>query len=541
MFGVSDEYIAAMQSGIRIDKVYGRIFLKDGTKIDVDDSMIVQKSLSTNRRVFSGTSFDLGTFDASSMKISLRDKDALSHDYAGAAIVLRYSVAVAKNENGEREWEDVPLGVYYVDGQTTSRIGSVVHLKAYDSAAKFDVVRPDLSSQTTLYGAVLALCSYVGVGCATSEVQFNAFPNATITPDFSSEQIQSARDVIMWIAQTTGSHAMIDLYGRLVFKRYLLSTESTYDREITARQRKKIEFSDTKTYWTYYAGYSGGVRKNYYNKIQTADRHIKEGALSLPENPLIATLAVAQQDDVNIALLNGRSEPTRYIKAEVFSDPSIEPLDVLAFSGGLIDVGEPVLSVCTEITWKYRSTGTIICGNIEEYAEEAKPAADVALLSDDEEQVAKESNDTSSDDVIERVAPKSQMEKRLDALENSVRNNTTEVVKFLNYSAPAPLGLSWFGDGLRVAYSAGGWSDVSYIPFGMSAEDNLMIKLNGNTLTYQSGTFEFSSVDGWGWKYLMSTGRFYVKLSTDSGFTEMLTMADDGLYYKGRRLKFADE
>ena len=82
------------------------------------------------------------------------------------------------------------------------------------------------------------------------------------------------------------------------------------------------------------------------------------------------SLTSEQQAAINQSYLENRSYPTRYIKASGVSDPAVEPFDVVAFSGGNIDVGQ-IINVATQVTWKFRSGGTIYCASVDEYSESA--------------------------------------------------------------------------------------------------------------------------------------------------------------------------
>lgn len=410
MFPVSDAYLAAMRSPVITDKVYGWIKTKSGEVIEVSDEKIQQNSLVITRKTC-GSQFDIGTFNAAQMSVTLYDDAAYDREYGGAVIILRYSVLVDKPNN---TWEDVPLGTFYVDGQAAVRKSDRVTLKAYDYTLNFDIQPPDLSTVTSLLEAITAIRQTVNIGAAFTDEEFLALPNSDIKPDFTNARIQSCRDVIMWVAQAVGCCAFVDNLGKLALKRYSYAGGSDYVRYIDENERTKIEFTDTRTYLAYLQSYCDGEVKLYEKVSQWtgADApHIQEGALSLPENPVLFALSAEEQDTVNNNLLSSRAYPTRYIKSDGFVDPAIELLDTLAFRGGTIDIGQ-IISVCTEIKWRYRGVGTIVCNNFEEYTDTAS-AADAITVTDE---IAEQANITPM-----RTPPKSQIEKRIDALEQAIR------------------------------------------------------------------------------------------------------------------------
>lgn len=417
MYPVSDKYIEAMRAPVREDRITGGIRLKDGTIIPVDDTVIIRKSLTVTRRVSNSSKFDIGTANSAEMRLKIRDDEAYDHDFGGAAISLKYGVVTAVADDGTKTWEDVPLPPFYVDGGEAARKRNMVSLIAHDTLSRLTVDKGSPPT-TSLFAALQYFCGRCNVGIAISESSFNALPNADIIPDFSAESIQTCWDGVMWIAQTVNCCAFADYRGLVQLKQYKYEGGNSYDRLITAKERTTIEYSDTRTYLAYLQSYEGGDVK-LYSKVSkwtgTDAPHTKEGALCLPKNPIVQALTTEQQAAINNSYLNNRSYPTRYIKASGVSDPAIEPYDVVAFSGGNIDIGQ-IISVATQVTWKFRNGGTIYCANVDEYADTAddtstQSASGITVFSADGE-VAPQSDDTT----LMRTQPKSQLEKQIDEL-----------------------------------------------------------------------------------------------------------------------------
>ena len=412
MYPVSEKYIEAIRAPVREDRITGGIRLKDGTIIPVDDSIIVQKSLTVTRKVSSSSKFDIGTVNSAEMRIKIRDAKAYDHDFGGAVISLKYGIVTATADDGSETWEDVPLPPFYVDGGEAARKQNMVSLTAHDTLSRLAVDKGSPPT-TSFYAALTYFCNRCNVGVAISESDFNALPNADITPDFSAESIQSCWDGVMWIAQTVNCCAFADYRGLVQLKQYKYEGGDNYDRLITGKERTNIEYSDTRTYLAYLQSYEGENVK-LYSRVKTwtgTDApHIKEGALNLPKNPVVQSLSAEQQAAINQSYLNNRSYPTRYGKASGVPDPAIEPLDVLAFSGGTIDIGQ-IISVATQVTWKYRNGGTIYCANADEYSDAADGTSAIATLSL-ESDVAEQSDEAP----VMRTQPKSQTEKQIDEL-----------------------------------------------------------------------------------------------------------------------------
>ena len=412
MYPVSEKYIEAIRAPVREDRITGGIRLKDGTIIPVDDSIIVQKSLTVTRKVSSSSKFDIGTVNSAEMRIKIRDPKAYDHDFGGAVISLKYGIVTAAADDGSGTWEDVPLPPFYVDGGEAARKQNMVSLIAHDTLSRLAVDKGSPPT-TSLYAALTYFCNRCNVGVVISESDFNALPNADITPDFSAESIQSCWDGVMWIAQTVNCCAFADYRGLVQLKQYKYEGGDNYDRLITGKERTNIEYSDTRTYLAYLQSYEGENVK-LYSRVKTwtgTDApHIKEGALNLPKNPVVQSLSAEQQAAINQSYLNNRSYPTRYVKASGVPDPAIEPLDVLAFSGGTIDIGQ-IISVATQVTWKYRNGGTIYCANVDEYSDTADGTSAIAALS-----LEGDAAEQSDEAPVMRTQPKSQTEKQIDEL-----------------------------------------------------------------------------------------------------------------------------
>ena len=412
MYPVSEKYIEAIRAPVREDRITGGIRLKDGTIIPVNDSIIVQKSLTVTRKVSSSSKFDIGTVNSAEMRIKIRDPKAYDHDFGGAVISLKYGIVTAAADDGSETWEDVPLPPFYVDGGEAARKQNMVSLTAHDTLSRLAVDKGSPPT-TSFYAALTYFCNRCNVGVAISESDFNALPNADITPDFSAESIQSCWDGVMWIAQTVNCCAFADYRGLVQLKQYKYEGGDNYDRLITGKERTTIEYSDTRTYLAYLQSYEGENVK-LYSRVKTwtgTDApHIKEGALNLPKNPVVQSLSAEQQAAINQSYLNNRSYPTRYVKASGVPDPAIEPLDVLAFSGGTIDIGQ-IISVATQVTWKYRNGGTIYCANVDEYSDTADGTSAIAALS-----LEGDAAEQSDEAPVMRTQPKSQTEKQIDEL-----------------------------------------------------------------------------------------------------------------------------
>lgn len=581
MYPVSDKYIAARRAAFKEERITGGIKLKDGTIIAVDDSVLVQGSLSITSKVCTNDRFDIGSANCSVMSLKIKDKNAYDHEFGGALIKLTYGIVVETAEDGTKTWESVPLPPFFVGASSESdscvRKRDMVTLKAYDTMSLLDINFPDTIPSDSMWSALVYVCNRAGIGLAITETDFSALPNSGIVPDFSGESIESCRDVVMWIAQTTGCCAFCDYRGLLMLKAYKYEGSNNYDRLFTANERTTIEYSDTRTYLAYLQAYVGDDKAQYSQVTTwtgTDAPHIKEGVLSLPKNPILQKLTTDQQEAINQSYFTNRSYPTRYIKADCFVDPALELLDVVAFSGGNIDVGQ-IINVATQIKWKYRGKGTIYCASVAEAAdtalEERSQSAEVVSLSALSD-TANTADAASESDII-KVQPRSQTEKQIDELaarsgvatklqSKGAAGWVTTDSKGAVFSKSGSVGaneeyahLDDSNGGFMIRNNRGGLLHLPGVDYTEMANakielmnynnglliQNNFIKLSGNTagLTVEGGEFSISNNviqlahgSNYLWITLESTGGF--KIETSGGIS--LSANSAGLYFNGAKI-----
>lgn len=417
MYPVSDAYLAARRSRVREERITGGIKLKDGTIIAIDDSVIIQNSLSISKKVCSSSKFDIGTMNCSVLEMKLVDDSAYDHEFGGALIRLKYGIVTGVDEDGNKVWEEVPLPPFFADGSEVTRKWNVITITAYDPISLLNIDYPDTIPTDSLYSALQYVCNRAGIGLAITEDEFSLLPNSSVKPDFSSAQVVSCLDVAMWIAQTVNCCGFVDHRGLLYLKQYNYAGGNNYDRLFTEDEIKDIKYSDTRTYLAYLQAYAGDKVK-LYSKVTawtgSDASHTKEGALSLPKNPILSGLTDEEQAAVNSSYLENRSYPTRYIKMTGWVDPALELMDVVAFSGKMIDVGQ-IINVATQIKWCYGKSGAIYCASVGERSETAGEASGAAVMA-----LAVTEEETSNS--INRVQPKSQIEKELDELRGKLNS-----------------------------------------------------------------------------------------------------------------------
>lgn len=341
--------------------INGIVTLTDGTEIEVTDKIITSNSLSI-RMSTSQSEFDVGSFNAAVMEITIIDDEALDHDFDGAEINLREIKGKGENIT------ETSLGLYYVNGEKTVRNRRIVKLVAQDKTALFDVEISEADRAVTEYTPLELLntaCLAAGVMLATTDL--SALPNYNAKINIKSAYIQTYRDVVMWIAQLLCSNAVINRAGELEIRRAkYISEEGTTtiinDYVSDGHDRVNIQFSDTRTYIKYLTAYSGTSVKEYVTEVTPDDTQIRYGMFSLPSNPLLESKSAEECDAINKEWHDYVDTfATRYIKATMFSNTEIKLGDTVKFRGGKVDVRKSIVGVVTSINWRYRGYTTIIC------------------------------------------------------------------------------------------------------------------------------------------------------------------------------------
>lgn len=352
--------------------IQGKITLKDGTEIEINDGTLVQNGLSFSMSTSSGGRFDVGTFNAAEIRIAIYDEEAAGHEFDAAVIELSEAAeGEAEGDEGDEEKTPVPLGTYYVDGTKTDRRNKMVKLTAYDAATLFDIAIEDGYRVLDTYsaeGIVTAACvAVMGTPPPYTVAIDPDLPNASVSGlSLKSEAVQTWRDAVMWAAQLVCANAVINRDGKLEFRRAKYSSDGETiqaDHEINGDQRISIRFSDIRTYIKYLTAYEADRKTaNYTSGYTASDTQARPAEFLLPENPLLIKKTKDEIREINkdwLRYIDGFKQ--REIKAELFGNPAIRLGDTCRFSGGTIDVRRSIVGVVTDIRMKYNGITTVIC------------------------------------------------------------------------------------------------------------------------------------------------------------------------------------
>ena len=406
MYNVSDTYKELIKAPVRYTGISGAVRLRDGTIIHLTDDNIAAGSLSITQKMNGRGDFRPGGVYSGELSCSLKGFSGKTSDLDGAAIRLAF-ILYHDSDMQAAKSETVPLGRFYVDGSSIKRRNDTVTLSAFDGMALFDVEATERSG--TLYELVCGACTAAGLSFGMTQTAFEALPNGTQSADINTARVQTERDLLMYVGMMTASFARISRSNELEF--VPLTCERNDGgvivpvREIAGNIRFNTDFSDDTTCIAKLFTRRNGAAVYSTSEISAGGSE-KLAVMELNENPLLAELS----DDVVAAVLNNELLQmykclNRVFDSSFTGDPALEIGDYVRLRGGAIDTDRGYATgMITSQIWRYRGQHTIKC---------SMPSS---LSAVEESAVAAYSAETYTGS-RQRTQPKSQLEKRMDAME----------------------------------------------------------------------------------------------------------------------------
>lgn len=370
MYAVSDAYKEAIEQDYQEWKVEVRVDYANGEQAIFDDDTIMNGIEISSQMVSGGANedeIDVGAVPAKSAALTLIDNNIDLHRYSGAKFSIFPSL---KLEDGE--YEEIPMGVFFVDSSKLSRFGNQISITGYDGMLSFRYVLTDnqraaLKGKTATEAAqILAAYSVCGF-----EQDLSGLPNGNIPLNFDSAQVETGWDGIMWIAQIMGCFGRINRVNNLEF--VPIMSKWTY-------------FNDEHTLGTIHSvrDIDGDHR---YDDLKFADDriHIVGVAMEGDDNKLVTCGRGGLADDANITItleknpiIEGCGKPLENIledileqlstayfyafRAVIENDPALDAGDVIRLTGGRINgtnQNNDLIGFITHSTWQYHGQQTI--------------------------------------------------------------------------------------------------------------------------------------------------------------------------------------
>ena len=194
--------------------------------IHLTEKDILQGGLTIDRYCVSGSRIEIGSAIASELALTLDNNDGRFNDVVFEGAELFVKIGIKKWE--ARRWENavihyIPMGYFTVDN--SPRKLASISLSALDRMVMFDKeCRPsDLSFPINIADLLVRICSKCNVTLATDSRELT---NAQyIVKSFPEGENITYRQILMWIAEITGTCAYIDWNGHLRLEWY--SNESS--------------------------------------------------------------------------------------------------------------------------------------------------------------------------------------------------------------------------------------------------------------------------------------------------------------------------
>ena len=555
MYDVSEKYTSLIKSPVRYTGRRGAIRLKDGSTISINDDDIAAGSLSITHKMNGRGDLRPGGVYSGELSVTLKDFHGTTGDLDGAVIKLTFvlfhdsSMLLSKSEM-------IPLGSYYVDGSSIKRRSKEVSFSAYDGMAVFDIAATERTGK--LYELVTGACDAAGIEIGMSEPEFEALPNGGRTATVNTARIQTERDLLMYVGMMTASFARISRGYKLEFVPLTcIRTPGgviTPVREIAGNIRYNTEFSDDVTCIAKLFTRRNG--KAVFSTMNvTAGGSEKLTGLELNENPLLAEL----DDSDVVSVLNSELSElyqclNRVYDSDFNGDPALDVGDYVRLSGGAIDTSRGYATgMITSQTWRYRGQHTIKC---------TMPSSLTAVSSIDLQSSAVAVYSDTGMPGNQRVQPKSQLEKRVDALEARGGGDMQKLhTKGTNYYAKTDEKGVQFGvggdDGKEAPFAyltgtaSGGFELSAYGPYLLSVSGDGFAIVNGRSQAQFSvpGTGDgealrmLTTVGGSDTKFIINTGvsinifpgGFYIDCGKQDKLLS-LTVKDGELYFQGKKV-----
>lgn len=317
MYNVSEAYLAAMQSAVQVTRLTFTV-----NNVAYTEDNILQGTFKITNQCTDTSDITLGAVYVGELTATLRGVNIPRNSWRGVTIVPTFHMLTDADED---TWESVPLGIYVV--QEASWSASGVDIKAYDNMRLLD--RRVSMSQTAgyLYDFLVVLSQDCGITLGQTEQQIKALPNGNVYFRlFGDNDIDTYRDLLSWIAQTSGGFATINRAGELEIRTYGQTAVDTLDR--TGRLRGAI-FSDYVTSYTglSYVDMASKTTKYYSVEADTG------ATMNLGQNPFL--------QDSNTTAISNLLECLSDITYVPFKaqnsvrDISYDLGDVIAFTDGL--------------------------------------------------------------------------------------------------------------------------------------------------------------------------------------------------------------
>lgn len=334
MYAVSEQYKAAMKQPVQRFRMTGTI----GDHPFTDDN-ILAGSFSITNQCTGNDEITIGQVYVGELDVTFMNMPISRYGWKGLEIRPVFGMKIA-----DGTYEDVPLGVFTVETAEWTASGAVI--KAYDHMALLDKNCNKVITEVTPYQCAQAIAEATGVNFANTEKEFESFANGTtMISETTTNDVETWRDLVSWLAQTIGCFATADREGNIVFRSFNQTVVDTID---DAHRFTGGSFSD---YVTRYTGLSVVNMEDSTTSYYAEDED--DGlTMNLGSNPFLQYGVAATKEEMAKAILTAIQQ-IRYVPftCRAIGNPAYDLGDVLVFQNGLAD-GDALYCI-TKFTFKY--------------------------------------------------------------------------------------------------------------------------------------------------------------------------------------------
>ena len=372
MYAVSDAYKQAVTGDAREFKIRANIYFRDKTIQTFDDSTI-ENEVTIESQMMAGSpsddTIDIGAATSKKLTMTVKNNKTDLHRFAGARLWLYVSLRL---ENGA--FEDVPMGKFFINNKSVSRVGDQVTFSAYDGMILLHYeltseMRAELKGKTALEAAQILCGGRLAVVPPKSPTGAEVtLPNSDLELDFDSEQIETARDGIMWIAQLMGCFARVNRLGQLEFVQikswWKMYTETTGTilavRNIQGDQRFKTKFADDRIHIVGVSMRGADnklVTQRYGYSHENEEDPTSDVTVEMATNPLIISSDKPLSEILGNILAELSTAYFYSFSTEMANDPALDAGDTIRLKGGVINGtnhNNDLIGFITHNVWRYR-------------------------------------------------------------------------------------------------------------------------------------------------------------------------------------------
>lgn len=336
MYSISDEAKTAIKAAVIHTTLSGTL-----SDWEFTEDNILSGSFSITNQCSDDSELSIGSVYIGELKGTFLNCPANRNTLLGKKIKTSCNLKIGNS------YEAIPLGEYFV--QEVNWAASGVEITAYDAMSKFDKTANIDQTTGTIFGFLTLACDACGVSLGMTPAECQALTNGTETLVIRTDgsDIETYRDLLSWIAQTTCTIATINRDGKLVLREYGKTSVDSLD---TTHRLSGGKFSD------FITRYTGISVVNISDQTTSYYEVIPDDGLTynLGSNPLlqvgVESVKTKERRAVLEKLATYKSTPMEIPVAPI---PIYDLCDLITFTDGL--AGNSSISYVTKYEWNFNS------------------------------------------------------------------------------------------------------------------------------------------------------------------------------------------